>query len=462
MSAAKRNRDLLAEHFGVTITNKFQHVPHALRRSVMQDLEKEFEEEFRRTASAQFRSSDDISVASSLGHYYGYITGRAVPGSLRYFYADIAREDTPDRLTTLLRDRDYDVFCLNDHDSSRIDPEHAGQDRPRLPGGLLPDAELLREAGDRAVTPQATRNLGDPLRSSPKLTVIVPFYNVAEYLGECLASVARQDAFDRCQVVLVDDGSRDGSGDIAAEFSLRHANVEVITQANTGPGTARNAGIDRAVGSYLMFVDSDDVLPDGAISHLLSLMAPDVDVAVGRMETFPASTTWPWLRALEGGDRVLRSLGEAPELVHGAGPCNKVFRREFVNRIGLRFAGGGHFEDVQFVVPALALSRGIAVTDHLVYLYRKRWDGGSIMDAVFTRLDNFEDHLAGVEVLADLVPQLDGACCACGADLHGAQHAGLPLAGTRCPSAGCAHRLPCSGPSGVPRHAAGRGSGWDA
>ena len=122
MSAAKRNRDVLAEHFGVTITNKFQHVPHAQRRSVMHDLEKEFEEEFHRTASAQFRSAADISVASSLGHYYGYITGRAVPGSLRYFYADIAREDTPDRLTTLLRDRDYDVFCLNDHDSSRIDP----------------------------------------------------------------------------------------------------------------------------------------------------------------------------------------------------------------------------------------------------------------------------------------------------------------------------------------------------
>ncbi len=122
MSAAKRNRDVIADHFGVTITNKFQHVPHALRRSVMHDLEREFAEEFRRTASAQFRSAADISVASSLGHYYGYITGRAVPGSLRYFYADIARHDTPDRLTTLLRDRDYDVFCLNDHDSSRIDP----------------------------------------------------------------------------------------------------------------------------------------------------------------------------------------------------------------------------------------------------------------------------------------------------------------------------------------------------
>jgi hypothetical protein len=121
MSAAKNNRDLLAERFGVTVTNKFQHVPHALRRSVMEDLEREFADEFKRTARAQFRSHEDISPASSLAHYYGYITGRAVPGSLRYFYADIARDDTADRLLGLLQYRDYDVFCLNDHDSSTSD-----------------------------------------------------------------------------------------------------------------------------------------------------------------------------------------------------------------------------------------------------------------------------------------------------------------------------------------------------
>ena len=123
MSAAKRNRDLLAERFGVTITSKIQHVPHALRRSVMHDLEKEFEEEFRRTASAQFRCSDDISISSSLGHYYGYITGRAVPGSCTTSTPTSRAPTRPTGSTTLLRDRDYDVFCLNDHDSSTIDPD---------------------------------------------------------------------------------------------------------------------------------------------------------------------------------------------------------------------------------------------------------------------------------------------------------------------------------------------------
>jgi hypothetical protein len=120
MSAAKNNRDLIAHQFGRTIANKFKHVPHALRRSVMTDLEQEFAEDFKRTAASQFRNHADVSVSASLGHYYGYITGRAVPGSLRYFYADIAREDTPSRLEELLRRRNFDVFCLNDHDSSSM------------------------------------------------------------------------------------------------------------------------------------------------------------------------------------------------------------------------------------------------------------------------------------------------------------------------------------------------------
>ena len=122
MSAAKNNRDLMAKMFDRTISNKFKHVPHALRRSVMRDMEEDFAADFERTAAAQFRSHQDISISAALAHYYAYATGRAVPGNIRYFYADIARDDTPHRLKSLLWTRDYDVFCLNDHDSSKIDP----------------------------------------------------------------------------------------------------------------------------------------------------------------------------------------------------------------------------------------------------------------------------------------------------------------------------------------------------
>ncbi|WP_162248107.1 stealth family protein [Angustibacter sp. Root456] len=122
MSAGKNSRDLLHKAFDVTPTNKYKHVAHSQRRSVLFELEERFPEIFSETASHQFRRETDYSIAASLHHMYAYQTGRAVPGRIRYEYADIAAAATPARLRRLLRTRDYDVFCLNDHDSSAMDP----------------------------------------------------------------------------------------------------------------------------------------------------------------------------------------------------------------------------------------------------------------------------------------------------------------------------------------------------
>ena len=124
-SAAKNNRDLLLEKFGRVTTHKFQHAPYSLRRSTMFELEDLFADQVAATAASQFRSPTDLSISAALGHYYAFLTGRAVPGRLHYTYADIARPDTPERLETLLRKRGFDAFCLNDHDSSQLSQEAA-------------------------------------------------------------------------------------------------------------------------------------------------------------------------------------------------------------------------------------------------------------------------------------------------------------------------------------------------
>nr|WP_201749131.1 stealth family protein [Micromonospora acroterricola] len=113
-AAGKNNRALIAERFGTVLTQKMKHMPHALRRSVLQEIEQTFPERFHRTAASQFRSMDDLSVASSLHHYYAFHTGRAVPGNLRYTIAELSHPDTPARLAHLLARRDRQVFCLND------------------------------------------------------------------------------------------------------------------------------------------------------------------------------------------------------------------------------------------------------------------------------------------------------------------------------------------------------------
>ena len=122
MSGAKNNRDLVLKAFDRAMTAKFKHVPITQRRDVLLELEERFAESFAETARHQFRDPSDLSIAASLHHYYAFLTGRAVEGQLAYFYADIAAPETDRRLRRLLRARDHDVFCLNDHDSSALDP----------------------------------------------------------------------------------------------------------------------------------------------------------------------------------------------------------------------------------------------------------------------------------------------------------------------------------------------------
>jgi hypothetical protein len=126
MSAAKRNRELIEKRFGATVIQKFKHTPHPQLRSVLEELEKNYPDEFARVSASRFRHPDDLSITSALHHYYGYGLGRAMPGTIRYVYWDIARPDIRRRLSNLLRTRDADTVCLNDHESSpeRIEQQH--------------------------------------------------------------------------------------------------------------------------------------------------------------------------------------------------------------------------------------------------------------------------------------------------------------------------------------------------
>ncbi|MCZ7420138.1 stealth family protein [Verrucosispora sp. WMMA2121] len=120
-AAGKNNRALIAERFGTVLTQKMKHMPHALRRSVLYEIEENFAAQHRQTAASRFRSLTDISIASSLHHYYSFHTGRAVPGNLRYAIAELSDPDTPARLAHLLARRDRHVFCLNDAFSTEED-----------------------------------------------------------------------------------------------------------------------------------------------------------------------------------------------------------------------------------------------------------------------------------------------------------------------------------------------------
>lgn len=112
-AAGKNNRVLIEREFGTLLTHKMKHVAHALQRSVLYEIEERFADAHRTTASNRLRDSTDISVTSSLHHYYAFHRSRAVPGSLRYAYFDLGAVDTPSRLRNLLARRNYHIFCVN-------------------------------------------------------------------------------------------------------------------------------------------------------------------------------------------------------------------------------------------------------------------------------------------------------------------------------------------------------------
>ncbi|WP_171116119.1 MULTISPECIES: stealth family protein [unclassified Streptomyces] len=113
-AAGKNNRRLLLERFGSAIVQKLRHAPYALRRSVLHEIEREYAEAHRRTSYSRFRSATDISIPSSLYHYYAYFTGRAVPSNISFAYLDLVRPEIRRRLGILLARRDRQAFCIND------------------------------------------------------------------------------------------------------------------------------------------------------------------------------------------------------------------------------------------------------------------------------------------------------------------------------------------------------------
>ncbi|MEU9755058.1 stealth conserved region 3 domain-containing protein, partial [Streptomyces althioticus] len=122
-AAGKNNRRLLRERFGPVIVQKLRHAPYALRRSVLEEIEHEYREVHRQTSHSRFRSPTDISIPSSLYHYYAYFTGRAVPSDIKFAYLDLSRPEVQRRMGILLARRDRQAFCINDTLSDGNDVE---------------------------------------------------------------------------------------------------------------------------------------------------------------------------------------------------------------------------------------------------------------------------------------------------------------------------------------------------
>jgi glycosyltransferase involved in cell wall biosynthesis len=123
VSAAKNNRALIQNDFGQTLVHSFLHAPYALRRSVLADIEQRYQQVAAATAASRLRSHSDISIASSLHHYFGYHTLRSTPGSISCGFVNVGLSEHAPRLNRILAVRPHDVFCLNDYHDGDVSEE---------------------------------------------------------------------------------------------------------------------------------------------------------------------------------------------------------------------------------------------------------------------------------------------------------------------------------------------------
>ena len=116
-----------------------------------------------------------------------------------------------------------------------------------------------------------------------KVSIIVPVYNAAEYVGKCLESVALQD-YKNIEIIVVEDGSDDESPDVCNEYAHRYDNIKVYHDKCGTAGAARNYGMSKAAGDYVMFVDADDYLTDNCVVSELIKKMENVDIVVGNYQ----------------------------------------------------------------------------------------------------------------------------------------------------------------------------------
>lgn len=207
-----------------------------------------------------------------------------------------------------------------------------------------------------------------------KLSILMPVYNAAGYLGDTLNSVLAQ-TFRDFELILVDDGSPDRSGQICEELAATDSRIRVLHKENGGAATARNAGLDVAAGQYIAFVDGDDCIHPQYLEFLLALLQKqDADIAMCHYNFFTEEGRWfsgdPQSDCtLLEGTALLKDFQDHYRKVSLISLCMKLYKREIFD--GLRIPEGQTAED-SLVLPMILERTGrIARSEQKLYHWRE-------------------------------------------------------------------------------------------
>lgn len=246
------------------------------------------------------------------------------------------------------------------------------------------------------------------VKKHDKITVVVPVYNVRDYVGECLDSVINQ-TYKNLEIIVVNDGSTDGSYEICKAYAEKDSRIILIDQQNQGLSGARNSGIRIATGKYITFVDSDDVICPDMIEYLYHLLtAHNSDMSVCQPQLLD-----------EDGNRIAGPQNYQDKVFCGKEDCMKALLRDDELSVtawgklyktvafkAVEYAVGKYHEDVYTTYQLVAQCEHIVAGAQPKYLYRQR--GGSIVHANFSpkHLDAVEGNILQAQFMEKHYPDL--------------------------------------------------------
>ncbi|MBQ8798844.1 MAG: glycosyltransferase family 2 protein [Lachnospiraceae bacterium] len=204
-------------------------------------------------------------------------------------------------------------------------------------------------------------------------SIIVPIYNVEKYLDECVQSLVSQ-SYQNIEILLIDDGAKDKSGEIADKWAEKDERVKVIHQGNQGISGARNTGLRKARGEYLFFVDSDDCVKENYVEELVSAMEKEnADISMSRFVGLWKDGT-KLVTSMPNHSMCMSSTEYLQNLYTFSGSCsvvwNKGYRRCLFDDI--QFDIGKKNEDARLMLLLMKKVKKIAYIPSGLYLYRQR------------------------------------------------------------------------------------------
>ncbi len=241
-----------------------------------------------------------------------------------------------------------------------------------------------------------------------RVSVIIPIYNVEEFLEECIDSALAQTLnnlelegkYDtNLQIILIDDGSTDNCANIGENYANKYDNVEYYRIPNQGLGHARNYGLKFAKGDYIVFLDSDDIVPPKAYELMYkAAIRNNSDVVMGSVWRFNSKNTWysDIHEIAFNNDKECTHIRESNEIIYDTIACNKLIRKSFWDENNFSFPEGRYYEDIPVIIPMQYLANNVSRVYENCYLWRVREGLSKSITQQREDTKNLEDRLYSI------------------------------------------------------------------